>query len=81
MKTILLAEDDKNFGSVLQRDLEESLYHVSLVPDGVEAVLSFISKPYDFVLLDIRMPRLGGNDTLKIIYNPVIGNSEDRAIL
>jgi CheY-like chemotaxis protein len=29
--------------------------------------LNFIATPYDFVLLDIRMPRLSGSDALKII--------------
>jgi two-component system response regulator (stage 0 sporulation protein F) len=72
MCKVLLGEDDKNFGMVLKRELEENLnkeyqYQVNLVPDGVEAVLSFISVLYDFVLLDIRMPRLNGNDALRII--------------
>jgi two-component system, OmpR family, response regulator len=64
---ILLAEDDVNFGRVLKTELEEERCAVDLVPNGVEAVLSFLSKTYDLVLLDIRMPRLSGNDTLKII--------------
>jgi len=72
MFNILLGEDDKNFGVVLKSELEEdqyeaSQYHVDLVPNGVEAVLYFIVTSYDFVLLDIRMPRLNGNDTLRII--------------
>ena len=64
---ILLCEDDKNFGMVLKRELEESHYGVDLVPNGVEAVMQFITTPYDFVLLDIVMPRLGGIDALRII--------------
>ena len=72
MFNILLGEDDKNFGVVLKSELEEdqheeSQYHVDLVPNGVEVVLNFIVTSYDFVLLDIRMPRLNGNDTLRII--------------
>ena len=64
---ILLAEDDKNFGFVLKKELEEDQYMVDLVPDGVEAVLGFIAKIYDIVLLDLRMPRLSGTDVLRII--------------
>jgi len=64
---ILLAEDERNFGLVLKRELEEEHYEVDLVPNGVEAVLRFIRHPYDFVLLDLRMPRLSGIDALKII--------------
>jgi CheY-like chemotaxis protein len=66
---ILLAEDDKNFGSILKRELEDECYSVTLVTNGVEAVLNFIRKQYDFVLLDLRMPRLGGTDALRIMKN------------
>ena len=64
---ILLAEDDANFGLVLKTELEEDSYVVDLVANGVEAILNFLTKTYGLVLLDIKMPRLNGNDTLKII--------------
>jgi len=64
---ILLAEDDKNFGLILKKELEEDHHTIDLVHDGVEAVLSFIAKIYDLVLLDLRMPRLSGTDALRII--------------
>jgi DNA-binding response OmpR family regulator len=64
---ILLAEDDKNFGIVLKNELEEEGYSVSLINDGVEAVLNFIEEPYDLVLIDIKMPKLDGISAMKII--------------
>ncbi|MGZ3614781.1 MAG: response regulator [Thermodesulfobacteriota bacterium] len=64
---ILLADDDKNFGTVLKNELEEERHAVDVVNDGVEAVLRFINDVYDFVLLDIRMPKLNGIDALRII--------------
>jgi CheY-like chemotaxis protein len=64
---ILLAEDDKNFGQVLKKELEEERYSIDLVQDGLEAVLVFIDKPYDLVLLDIAMPKLDGINALRII--------------
>jgi CheY-like chemotaxis protein len=67
MKNILVAEDDINFGIVLQNELRDEEYSVDLVRDGVEAVLSLISKSYDFILMDIGMPRLNGIDALRII--------------
>jgi len=67
MMKILLADDDKNFGTVLKNELEEERHVVDLVSDGVEAVLRFIKDAYDFVLLDIRMPKLSGIDALRII--------------
>jgi len=74
MVTILLAEDDKNFGIVLKKELEEDNYTVDLVSDGVEAVLHFIDNTYDFVLLDIKLPKLDGTNTLRVIkkLNPEI---------
>jgi len=71
---ILLAEDDKNFGIVLKNELEEERYSIDLVHDGVEAVLSFIENSYDLVLIDIKMPRLDGISTLRILrkLNPGI---------
>jgi DNA-binding response OmpR family regulator len=66
---ILIAEDDRNFGTILKRELEEESYCVDLVCNGVEAVLNFIRKSYDFVLLDLRMPRLSGTDALRIMKN------------
>jgi len=64
---ILLAEDDKNFGQVLKKELEEERYSIDLVQDGLQAVLRFIDKPYDLVLLDIVMPKLDGINALRII--------------
>ncbi len=66
---ILLADDDKNFGLILKSELEADRHRVDFVPNGVEAVLSFINNFYDFVLLDLRMPRLSGTDALRIIKN------------
>ncbi|MBI3354681.1 MAG: response regulator [Nitrospirae bacterium] len=74
MLKILLAEDDKNFGHVLKKELEEEGYIVDLAIDGVEAALDFIGGAYNFVLLDIKMPRLDGINALRIIkrLNPDI---------
>ena len=71
---ILLADDDNNFGTVIKNELEEERHAVDVVSDGVEAVLRFINNVYDFVLLDIRMPRLNGTDALRIIkrINPEV---------
>jgi two-component system response regulator QseB len=67
MVNILLAEDDKNFARVLKRELEEDHHTVDHVNNGIEAVLAFIDHAYQFVLLDIKMPGLNGNDALRII--------------
>jgi DNA-binding response OmpR family regulator len=67
MLHILLAEDDKNLGEVLKREIEDENCSIDLVHDGVQAVLRFIDKPYDLVLLDISMPKLDGISVLMIM--------------
>jgi two-component system response regulator AtoC len=64
---ILLAEDERNFGRVLETELSDVGHEVDLVADGVEAVLCCIDRDYDFALLDIKMPRLDGISALRII--------------
>lgn len=64
---ILVAEDERNFGRVLETELTEIGHEVDLVVDGVEAVLRCIDREYDFALLDIKMPRLDGINALRII--------------
>ena len=64
---ILLADDDKNFASILKQELEEENFMVDVVANGVEAVMNFIGKAYDFLLMDLKMPGLSGVDALKII--------------
>jgi DNA-binding response OmpR family regulator len=67
MVNILLAEDDKNFGKVLKKELEADYHMVDHVSNGIEAVLAFIDHAYQCVLLDLKMPGLNGNDALRII--------------
>ena len=64
---ILIVEDDKNFGVVLKKELTDAGYEVEHAVDGVEAVLRCIDEKFDFVLLDIKMPRLDGINALRII--------------
>lgn len=73
MPKILLAEDERTFGSVLKGELESEGYQVAHVNDGFDAVMEVLTDfidgedTYDFALLDIKMPRLDGIHALKII--------------
>lgn len=71
---ILIAEDDRNFGKILKTELQEEGYTIDLVNDGVEAVLRSIDEKYDFLVFDIKMPKLDGINALRIIkrINPRI---------
>jgi two-component system response regulator AtoC len=64
---ILLVEDDRNFGQVLKGELEAAGKEVDLAQDGVDGVLKFVDDEYDFVLLDIKMPKLDGISALRIM--------------
>lgn len=64
---ILLAEDDRNFGRILQAELQAEGDTVDLAADGLDAVLAFMDRPYDFVILDIKMPKIDGISVLRII--------------
>ena len=64
---ILIVEDDKNFSIVLRQELEDAGHSVEHAVDGVEGVLRCIQEDFDFVLLDIKMPKLDGINALRII--------------
>ncbi len=58
--------DDDEICRLYFRDLfEREGYEVNICHDGVQAVQSFNMKRPDAVLMDIRMPILDGNETLK----------------
>lgn len=61
MKTkILLAEDDKNLGSVLKAYLEAKGFGTTLCQDGKEALETYKRNEFDFCILDIMMPVMDG---------------------
>ncbi|MEA1898924.1 MAG: response regulator transcription factor [Bacteroidota bacterium] len=57
---ILLAEDDKNLGSLLKEYLELKGYFADLYPDGEKAYKGFTKEHYDLLLLDVMMPVMDG---------------------
>ena len=64
---LLLAEDEKNFGLILQKELARRDYDVSLASDGRSAVEFCQKLDYDVVVMDIMMPNLNGIEALKIL--------------
>ncbi len=61
---LLIAEDDDALRSVLVRGLEESGYVVDAVADGDDALAHLAVYEYDVAILDWRMPRRTGYDTV-----------------
>jgi len=62
---LLIAEDEKNLGLVLQKELTRLGHQVTLVHDGEAALRSARDGEYDVALLDIMMPVRGGIDVLR----------------
>jgi DNA-binding response OmpR family regulator len=57
---VLLAEDDKNLGNVLQAYLAAKGFETHLTVNGKEALERFKRNEYDFCILDIMMPVMDG---------------------
>jgi DNA-binding NtrC family response regulator len=64
---ILIAEDEKNFGTVLKKELDRKGYKVELVENGLEAFNLALKEQFDVVLLDLQMPQMDGVEVLKRI--------------
>jgi DNA-binding response OmpR family regulator len=67
MKRILLVEDDKHLQCLIREELVEDGYEVMTASDGVEAmsmIQSGSSGDPDLIILDIRMPRMDGFETM-----------------
>ena len=66
---ILLAEDDKNLGSILKAFLDAKGYPASLRINGAEALQEFKKNAYDFCIVDVMMPVMDGFTLAKEIRN------------
>src|SRR3989442_3053444 len=64
---VLVVDDDDTFHVVMQRRLTASRHQVECVPSGEAALECLSARTFDVVLLDLRMPGLGGLETLKRI--------------
>src|SRR5689334_7349763 len=62
---ILIVDDDDYNRSILASWLRRLGYaRVSAVADGIAALEALEAEPFDVVLLDVEMPRLGGLEVL-----------------
>ncbi len=57
---VLLAEDDKNLGTVLSSYLEAKGYPTTLCANGQEAYDMFNSEHFNFCIVDVMMPVMDG---------------------
>lgn len=67
MKKILLVEDDRHLQFLIKEELVEDGYEVTTASNGVEAlsmIQTEISYEPDLIILDIRMPKMDGFETM-----------------
>ena len=60
---ILIVEDEKPISKLIEMSLTSAGYACTCVYDGMAAADLLEEHRYDLVLLDVRMPRMGGRET------------------
>lgn len=67
--TVLLVEDDANFGAILKDYLELNDYDVTWAKDGIEGIIEYRKRNYDICVFDVMMPRKDGFTLAKEVKN------------
>jgi two-component system, OmpR family, response regulator len=62
---VLIVEDEPEMARLLSRGLQEEQFEVSVACDGRSALDMTASRPFDVILLDVMLPKLGGIDVAK----------------
>jgi DNA-binding response OmpR family regulator len=66
---ILIVEDDVDLRETLGRALSREGYQVSFAGDGSEGISVVKQRPYDLVIVDLVMPKMGGIKMLEELRN------------
>lgn len=64
-KRILVVDDEPDFCSIVQGQLEKEGYEVELAYNGVEGLEKIRSNPPDAIVLDVMMPEMDGYEVCK----------------
>jgi len=67
MDQILVIEDDPKVQRAMSRLFEPEGFAVEIATDGVAGLEAFSARQPNIVILDLRMPRMGGRDVCKEI--------------
>ncbi len=63
-QSILVLDDEPNFCRVLEAKLNKSSFEVSTAFNALDAFRQILSRPFDLILLDLRLPDAYGMDLL-----------------
>jgi DNA-binding response OmpR family regulator len=66
-KKILIVDDEDTLRELVRNELEHNGFEVVEAPGGAEALSFLVGNEVDLVILDIKMPGLGGLDVLQRI--------------
>ena len=64
-KRILVVDDEPDFASIVQGNLEKEGFEVEVAYDGVEGLEKVKANPPDVVVLDVMMPEKDGYEMCK----------------
>jgi two-component system alkaline phosphatase synthesis response regulator PhoP len=68
-KRILVVDDEPDFASIVQTNLEKEGFEVEVAYDGVEGLEKVKANPPDIIVLDVMMPEKDGYQMCKEIKN------------
>jgi two-component system response regulator AtoC len=66
-KQVLIIDDEENMRYMLQLTLESEEYGVELACNGSEGIEKINQNQFDFILCDIKMPKVSGLDVLAFV--------------
>ncbi|MFM1932876.1 MAG: hypothetical protein RL226_2179 [Bacteroidota bacterium] len=69
MKKALIVEDDADIRRLLELHLRDLYFEVTSASDGMQGLALALSSSFDFIILDIMLPRMDGIDLCKELRN------------
>ena len=70
---ILLAEDEALIGTMVKMNLEQEGFAVDWVTDGEQGLQAAVSKAFDLLIFDVRMPGRDGLELARAVRKQGIG--------
>lgn len=75
-RKVLIVEDTPTLQMIVASYLEQGGHQASVASDGVEALKRLREEQFDLVLMDMMMPNMNGEETLKHIRAGDVGQSD-----
>ena len=66
---LLYVDDEPELRDLVENQLQLEGYEVTTASDGVNALEILKENNFDVILLDVRMPRMGGIEVLQQLHN------------